>query len=354
MRFTLDGKRYYRSTRLSAEKVDTDVALRKAYEIMLEVEQDLRLGVQKSEIQRLDAFEKRYLEYAEVNKKPSTFKRDKNRLHRLVGIFGRLRLDEITQERFERYMQERRRDGAGPGTVNHDLKLLRHVLNKACDWKKLADNPLTKIRLLKEPPPGSTGMCLSYEQECRLLEECRRSRNLVLESFVLTALYTALRMSELYNLMWDDVDLIEGLITVRESKNNQTRVIAIHDKVLPALCELQNRYPYASYVFCRPDGRPYRDLSESFENAARRAGLRTEKVHFRLYDCRHTALSRLGMSGCNVFEMAAVSGHKTPNVLRRYTHISAEHKREIINRIGAKVVQQESRESPKLISDVDK
>lgn len=354
VRFKLDGKRHMLSTHLSADKVDRDVALRKAYEIMLEVERKEKLGLPKKAVPTLATFAKRYLDFAEANKAPSTFKRDKNRLLKLVKTFGKRKLNEITREKFEGFMQRRKREGAGPTTVNHDLRLLRHVLNKAVDWEYLQDNPLKGIKLLKEPPPGSTGICLTEDEEERLLAECDRSKNPVLTEYVTTALYTTMRPSELLALTWDAVDFETGFITVKRSKNNERRRIAMHDKVLDCLSELKDKYPYASYVFCKPDGSPYKSMREAFEKAAERAGLRTDKRHLRLYDCRHTASSRLGMSGCNVFEIASISGHKTLQVLRRYTHISPEHQRKIINRIGAKVVQRKSDKIENLISDVDR
>ena len=56
-RFTLNGKRLMRSIHLSTDKVDRDVALRKTYEIMLEVEQEQRLGIQKRTIPTLAVFD---------------------------------------------------------------------------------------------------------------------------------------------------------------------------------------------------------------------------------------------------------------------------------------------------------
>jgi integrase len=353
-RFTLDRKRLFRSTHLSADKIDRETALRKAYEIMLEVERQEKFGFPKKVVPTLATFAKRYLEFAETNKASSTFIRDKDRLLLLVKTFGKQKLDAITREKFERFMQRRKREGAGPSPVNHDLRLLRHVMTKAVDWKYIRDNPLKGIKLLKEPPPGSTGICLTQEEEERLLSECERSKNPVLTEFVIGALYTFMRPSEIYRLTWDAVNFDTGMITVKQSKNNERRMIPMHDKVFDCLSQLKNKYPYAAYVFCKKDGSPYKSMREAFQNAAERAGLRTDKRHFRLYDCRHTGLSRLGMTGCNVFEIASISGHKTPNVLRRYTHISPEHQREVINRIGAKVVQPKPDETAKLISDVDK
>ena len=52
--------------------------------------------------------------------------------------------------------------------------------------------------------------------------------------------------------------------------------------------------------------------------AARRAGIAGLRVH----DLRHEATSRFFEKGLNVMEVASVTGHKTLQMLKRYTHLS--------------------------------
>ncbi|HNJ38659.1 MAG TPA: tyrosine-type recombinase/integrase, partial [Nitrosomonas sp.] len=42
------------------------------------------------------------------------------------------------------------------------------------------------------------------------------------------------------------------------------------------------------------------------------------------HDLRHEAVSRLFEKGLNVMETATVSGHKTLQMLKRYTHLNAK------------------------------
>jgi integrase len=44
----------------------------------------------------------------------------------------------------------------------------------------------------------------------------------------------------------------------------------------------------------------------------------------RFHDLRHEATSRLFEKGFNVMEVAAITGHKTLDMLKRYTHLRAE------------------------------
>ena len=61
-------------------------------------------------------------------------------------------------------------------------------------------------------------------------------------------------------------------------------------------------------------------LYHAFAAACKRAKL----DNFTWHDLRHEALSRLAERGdFSVLELAAVSGHKTLQMLKRYTHLQA-------------------------------
>ena len=59
-------------------------------------------------------------------------------------------------------------------------------------------------------------------------------------------------------------------------------------------------------------------LKLSFKRAVRRAD-----PGLRLHDLRHEATSRFFEKGLNVMEVASVTGHKTLQMLKRYTHLNA-------------------------------
>jgi integrase len=61
-------------------------------------------------------------------------------------------------------------------------------------------------------------------------------------------------------------------------------------------------------------------VSQAFERVCRKAGIKGLRFH----DLRHEATSRLFEKGLNTMEAAAVTGHKTLVMLKRYTHLRAE------------------------------
>ena len=57
---------------------------------------------------------------------------------------------------------------------------------------------------------------------------------------------------------------------------------------------------------------------------------------FRFHDLRHTAASYLAMSGATVPEIAAVLGHRTLQMVKRYAHLSDQHTGAVIERMTRK------------------
>lgn len=61
-------------------------------------------------------------------------------------------------------------------------------------------------------------------------------------------------------------------------------------------------------------------VNKAYRNAVKRAGIEGLTFH----DLRHEATSRLFERGLDVMEVAAIIGHKTLQMLKRYTHLRAE------------------------------
>jgi site-specific recombinase XerD len=110
---------------------------------------------------------------------------------------------------------------------------------------------------------------------------------------------SGLRISEALSLAIGDADLVGGVLTVRQSKNHQTRLVPLHSSAVQPL----NRYhklrtrlcPQAQHFFVTEQGRRlayttvrnmFRKLSEGIEPNSARA-------HVRLHDLRHSFACRV-------------------------------------------------------------
>jgi integrase len=80
----------------------------------------------------------------------------------------------------------------------------------------------------------------------------------------------------------------------------------------------------------RVKARPGVKFREAFDIVRKRAGL--PDIH--LHDLRHTAASHLIMSGVDIRTLADILGHRTLQMVQRYTHLLRNHKLDAIDKIG--------------------
>ena len=86
-------------------------------------------------------------------------------------------------------------------------------------------------------------------------------------------------------------------------------------------------------VFANPRTRGPFDYGKPFRAALAAAGIEG----FRFHDTRHTAASYLAMNGATTAEIAAVLGHKTLAMVKRYAHMSDQHVAGVVERMTDKV-----------------
>ena len=68
---------------------------------------------------------------------------------------------------------------------------------------------------------------------------------------------------------------------------------------------------------------------QALVNMIKNSGI--SNLHF--HDLRHEAISRLFEKGLNPMEVSAISGHKSMQVLKRYTHIKTKYLLKKINKV---------------------
>ena len=242
-----------------------------------------------------DSFASEYLEnWSKVEKKESSYKRDCLSVDRLREFFGRRSITEIARRDVERYVAQRRAKGRKNSTVNRELCCLKNMLRKAVDWDYLQSNPAWGVKQAKEEPKEFD--FLIQEEIDVLLEKCSPH----LRTFLTLGIYTGLRKGEMFRLEWKDVSFRKGqkgVITVRDTKNHETRYIPMNDIVSAALDAHPKRIvdgKVCTHVLCNEAGKPYRDLRRAFRTSLYSAGIQR---HIRIHDLRHTFASHLVMKG---------------------------------------------------------
>jgi integrase len=152
-------------------------------------------------------------------------------------------LEELTPAELERVKTERVQL-VEPATVNRELAFLKHVYNVAIRDSKTERNPVSKIKLLREP--SGRVRYLTDDEEARLMAalptDAERQRATVL-------LQTGLRKSEFLGLRWKDADLRAGVLTIPRSKNGETRHVPMTSDVRNIFSRLPRPLDGSTLVF---------------------------------------------------------------------------------------------------------
>jgi integrase len=282
------------------------------------IESEIERGVflDHSEAERTSIAEliDRYLDEVTPTKRSAS--REKQRLNALKRHFGKYSAAALRSAHIAVYRDERLADGIAGATIVKELNSLSHLLDVAIkDWSiALPGNVARQVRR-PQVARGRDRRLLPGEEE-RLLIACNRSRASMLGPVVRFALETAMRMGEILSLEWQHVDLPNRVVSILESKTGEPRQVPLSTAAVAAIAGLPRHFSDRR-VFWKWK------RADSIENAWRRAVQSAGIENLRFHDLRHEAVSRLFELGLNPMEVAAISGHKTLQMLKRYTHLRA-------------------------------
>jgi integrase len=210
------------------------------------------------------------------------------------------------------YRRAREKEGISANTIRLDLALLSRLFNFAkSDWgMESLTNP---VQLAAKPklPPGRERRLEAGEEE-KLFEAIGDDFEFC--AIVKFALETALRRGEIVKLAWEDIDLRNKSVLLRDTQNGTCRTVPLSRKAIEIIQGLPHdisRRVFPSHL--HPD-----TLSSKMAKVCQLAGL--ENLHF--HDLRHEATSRLfEHTDLDVMEIKAITGHKSLQMLARYTHL---------------------------------
>lgn len=331
--YYVDGKR--KRKRIGPQKTLAQIALK---DVQVKTAKGEYLGVYEEKKTLFKDFSKKYLKMVQPNLSPTSYARFEGIINNHLQKAFQCYLYKISKKQIQEYIQKRSGE-VEPATVNHEVKLLRAMFNRAIEWNYLKENPCKGIKNLKEPPGRIR--YVSLDELEKLLLACEASSLLenphnkgrtfskllcaFLKSIVLLALHTGCRRSEILSLRWKDIDFKERRILIETTKNNERRMIPINDTLYGVLKSLPVHLG-SDLIFPGITGI---QLTMAFRRACKRARI----GDFRFHDLRHSFASYLTMGGENLRTVQTLLGHKELRMTMRYSHLSPEHLREAVSKL---------------------
>lgn len=280
-----------------------------------------------SEKMTLESALDRYIKEITPTKKPKTQSAEIHKAKALRKTLGKYSLAAITPNLVAEYRDQRLDEGKSANTVRLELALLSHLFNIAIkEWGiGLAFNPLNNIR---RPSPGEgRNRRLNDDEENRLLKAVNSHSNPMLGWIVKLALYTAMRQGEILSLTRKQVDLKRRIIRLSDTKNGSERTVPLTKCAVETLSEAINnpiRPIDCDLIFFGEPGKDGTRKPYTINRVWTHALQKAEIEDLRFHDLRHEATSRLVEAGLSDQEVASITGHKSMQMLRRYTHLRAE------------------------------
>jgi integrase len=264
-------------------------------------------------------FAEEYLEdYAKPTKK--SWKADKIRLDKLKKHFKEMDLRQITPMEIERFRSSQLTLGREKSTTNRYVALLKRMFNLAIEEGYMETNPARKVKMFSEAD-NLKERILTEEEERRLVESCCDH----MRDIVTFALNTGMRLGEILNLKWPNVDMRTGFIKVEFTKSGKTRFVPMNETLRAMLSRPRKRGE--EYVFTNPDSKDrFKETKRSFKTGCRKAKIEGLRFH----DLRHTFASRLIANGVDVGTVRKLLGHSTLLITQRYIHTDEQTMRQAV------------------------
>ena len=272
---------------------------------------------------------------------------DKKRQHVdqwLAPFFGDKPLSKIETFDLQRYAKQRRAQGAADGTINREYATLSHLLHRAVEWRWLDRLPC-KIPRLKES--GGRIVYLTPEQIARMLEAAAGDARWEVYPFIMIGLHTGMRRMEILSIRLNDIDLERRVIRIPNAKAGP-RDQPIGADLAAYLGGLLTGVA-ADQIWLFPANSACGhavSIEQSFRRVVKAAGLDPREVV--RHTLRHTAITHLVQSGADLPTVKRISGHKTLQMVERYSHQNGEHLRAAMDRLERRITQELHRDKKRL------
>ena len=228
--------------------------------------------------------------------------------HYILPPLGRTRVADLKRPKVERAVSDLK-----PVTRNRVLALLSRLMTYAesLEWRQQNDNPCRHVERSREEARDRTLSGAELVALAAALNEAE-ARHPAPVAAIRFAITTGLRVGEILNARWEDVDMEGGRLVLPSTKTGRR----VHDLPSPALGVLAGTPRIGTWIFStRGDARmTYSHLRKVFVEIAREAGL----ADVRLHDLRRGYMTQAAMAGVTAHVLRDLLGHRTAQVADKY------------------------------------
>lgn len=259
----------------------------------------------------------------------------------LIECCGNKRLSEYKMLDFENYKSKRIKL-VKAGTVNCELRNLRAYFSRLVDFELLIKHPMAKVKYLDN---FNKRLEFKKNEMQLILNEVKKTNNDLMYYTINLAYLTGMRLSEIVNLKWQDVDFEEGVIYVKNyadlgfvTKSGKERAFPIEKNLKPILAELKAKDKSNNYVISKTNGFKYNPSFISLQFRQILKKLKLNDGHHAFHSLRHSyACFFINATKGDVFGLMNNLGHSKLETSQKYLHYNLENAKKQMNEINLAV-----------------
>ncbi len=270
-------------------------------------------------------FKEEYLKFVGSNYSSHYLRSIKLSFSQIINFLGNIQLSEINirilQEFFSSIYKR------SPKAAELYLRTLKASFSRAVDWDYISENPFKKVKLPKSTK--TFPLFITEQQLNNILLEIKQE---YLKDLIIVAFYSGMRLSEIINMQWSQVDFTERYICVKNistftTKSKKDRIIPMCEKLYSTLINRYEKLIYknsAIYIFERFNGVRYINdfVSKSFKKTIKQTDL---NPILKFHSLRHSFASNLVQKGASLYIVKELLGHESITTTQIYSHLKREN-----------------------------
>ncbi|QSH41877.1 tyrosine-type recombinase/integrase [Lentisphaerota bacterium ZTH] len=323
-----------------------EVSIKAAQHRCIGISNDVMCGIDTKQKERQDiTLEETNNYWLQHRKKTKGWHKDikecRSRFEKYVPL--KLKKKKVTDiDRSEiRRLHLKIRDEIGAHTANRLLQCIGASINLLIKHDfGILQNPAAMIELFKE---RSRSRFIKEDEVERFFTELMKSASQDFKDFVLIALFTSKRKSNVLAAEWSEIDFNKSLWTIpgKKTKNGDDDVTVLDDAVLNIFKRRKQAQESigveTNWVFHSRDSQNghYRNPAKPWHNLLKRAGIEDLRIH----DLRRTLASWMANQNVSLHMIASILGQKSTGVTPTYARLSVDPKREAVSNAVAEMLK---------------
>lgn len=259
------------------------------------------------------------------------------RLNKLKSELNATYLHEINSELVSQFIYNHRQDLTN-STINRYLFLISAVLKTAREeWSvKTSDIKPSKFKL-KEPA-----------ENIKFLKDWNTAQKIIdkaaphLKPIIYIALYTGMRLGNILNLKWENVDFTSNTINIKVKDKTKEGGKNLSIPMISQLAEILQEQPKINEYVFNYNRKPIKSIMSSWRNIfyqRNEKGVFTKTLkdpelpYINFHGLRHTAATWILKKTNNLRITKEILGHANINTTLKYAHVLDDEKRNALESV---------------------